>query len=72
MAYGAWTPWARLMALVAEANRDPKKRSRPFGESDFHPFADDTAAPRRGFRMTGAMARRIGDLLHERRQKRGT
>lgn len=28
------------MALLAEQNRDPKRRFSPFGPDDFNPYAD--------------------------------
>ena len=34
-----WQRWAAWMAMFANANRDPKKRSTPFGPKDFDPFA---------------------------------
>jgi hypothetical protein len=34
-----WGRTSSLMAIIAEANRDKKKRSRPFKPSDFNPFA---------------------------------
>jgi hypothetical protein len=33
-----WRLMASLMALIAEPNRNPKKRSKPFVPSDFDPF----------------------------------
>lgn len=33
-----WKRTASLMALFANANRDPKKRSKPYTPNDFDPF----------------------------------
>lgn len=40
----AWDHTASLLVILANANRDPKKRFRPYGLADFHP--DMTSAPR--------------------------
>ena len=34
-----WDHTASIMAIVAEVNRNPKKRSRPYRPADFHPYA---------------------------------
>jgi len=36
-AEAAWAHTSNLMALIAEVNRDPKKRHRPFSAEDFRP-----------------------------------
>lgn len=33
-----WNHTAAVMALLAEANRDPSKRSRPYRPEEFHPL----------------------------------
>lgn len=33
----AWYHTAAIWAILANANRDPKQRSKPFLESDIHP-----------------------------------
>jgi len=33
----AWNHTAAVMALIANCNRDPKKRGKPFEMTDFHP-----------------------------------
>lgn len=33
-----WDQTASILALLAETNRDPKKRYRPFTPADFHPL----------------------------------
>jgi hypothetical protein len=38
-----WDHTAALLALLANAHRDHRQRSEPFGIADFHPFR----APRR-------------------------
>lgn len=35
--YGEWYRWALQMSLMANANRDPKKRARAFEINDFLP-----------------------------------
>ena len=41
-----WNRTASVMALLANVNRDPKKH-RPYGASDFHPYApEDRPAPK--------------------------
>ncbi len=35
----AWGRTASLMALIAEVNRDRKRRGRPFRPADFDPYA---------------------------------
>ncbi len=34
-----WAHTSSVMALIAETNRNPKKRGRPFAPDDFNPFA---------------------------------
>ena len=36
----AWSHTANLMALVANVNRNPRKRSRPYSPVEFHPFVE--------------------------------
>ena len=40
----AWNHTSALLALMANAHRDPKKSS-PFKPADFHPLAKRTSAP---------------------------
>ena len=35
----AWEHTSSLMALVANANRDPKRKPTPFKPADFNPYA---------------------------------
>lgn len=35
----AWSHTAAVMALIANCNRDPKKRRQPWSPDDFHPLA---------------------------------
>ncbi len=51
-----WSRTSALMALIANANRDPK-RSRIFRPSDFDPFA------RGGEKLIKVSAREMGALL---------
>jgi len=37
-----WNRTALLAVLLANPNRDTKKRPRPYGVSDFHPYAKRT------------------------------
>lgn len=39
-----WNHTASLMALIANINRDPRKRTAPFSISDFHPMLQRVAA----------------------------
>ena len=39
-AEGAWEPHAETLAMMANVNRDRKKRARPFSGGEFNPFAD--------------------------------
>jgi hypothetical protein len=34
-----WDHTASILALIANANRDPKKRHQPYQPKDFHPFS---------------------------------
>lgn len=45
-----WNRSAALMALVANCNRDPKRKSSPYQPSDFNPL-HATAAPVRKIKM---------------------
>jgi hypothetical protein len=36
----AWSHTANLMALVANVNRNPRKRARPYSPLEFHPFLE--------------------------------
>lgn len=38
-----WNHTAAVLAMLANAHRDQRRRAEPFGVADFHPFA----APRR-------------------------
>lgn len=35
----SWAHTASIMALIANVNRDPKRRSTPFTANDFNPYA---------------------------------
>lgn len=39
----AWSQTAALCCLIANANRDPKRRPSPFKPADFNPLADRRA-----------------------------
>jgi hypothetical protein len=48
----AWNHTAAMMALVANCNRDPKRRPRPFEPRDFHPMVDVRRRSPRGQVLT--------------------
>lgn len=62
MAYGAWLPWAQLLALTANVHRDTRKRQAPLTAADFHPLERRTASPG-GLPLDGAMIDRLGDFF---------
>lgn len=35
-----WAHTSAILALVANVNRDPKKRARPYKPDDFNPYRD--------------------------------
>lgn len=37
---GEWERAASVMALIANVNRDPKKKASPFRAADFNPFRE--------------------------------
>jgi hypothetical protein len=40
-----WDRTAELCYLIAESNRDPRRRSTPYRPQDFHPFHVDDPRP---------------------------
>jgi len=50
----AWHHTSAVLAMLYNANRDPK-RSRPKSPNDFHPYLVSHAAARRGVPITKAM-----------------
>ena len=40
----AWAHTSSILAMIAEVNRDRKKRSRPFRPADFNPYAAESKA----------------------------
>lgn len=36
----AWDHTSALLAMLANCNRDPKKRPRPYRPADFHPLTE--------------------------------
>ena len=50
----AWEHTSTLLAMLANVNRNPKKRSKPFSPAEFNPF------PQRGRRK--APKRRMRDV----------
>lgn len=58
----AWVPTSHLMALIANVNRDTKKRASPFQPWDFwHP--PGVERPRSGEALTGDVLRLIGPVI---------
>jgi hypothetical protein len=45
-----WTRWSNLLALIAETNRDTKKRRTPYSADEFNPHV--TARRPRGMPLT--------------------
>ncbi|MCC9655284.1 hypothetical protein LOC70_05705 [Rhodopirellula sp. JC737] len=39
-----WRPASAIMAMIAEVNRDPKRRSEPYSPAEFHPLTQREAA----------------------------
>ena len=48
-----WAHTAWLAAMIANANRDTKKRPRPFQPRDFNPMLSRDARKARATRVTG-------------------
>lgn len=42
-----WHHTAKLCVMLAEPHRDRKKRSKPYSEEDFHPYAHEIKQVRR-------------------------
>lgn len=55
----AWQHTAWLACLIANANRNPKKKPSPFTPDDFNPMVSRRQRKRRGIRVT---KENIGDL----------
>jgi len=56
-----WAPFAELLAITANSNRNPKRTPRAFKASDFNPYAKD----RKRKRKRGAIEiteKTIGDV----------
>ena len=41
-----WVQTSAVLAMLANANRDPKKKPRPYQPNDFNPFARRAAKQR--------------------------
>ena len=41
-----WNHTASIHATIANVNRDPKKRKKPFTPEDFHPYHQKAAPPK--------------------------
>ena len=54
-----WDIASAQMALLANINRDAKKRARPYSPADFHPLRD---TPLRGMRITRANIKNLKAL----------
>ena len=66
-ARAAWDRTSLLCALIANANRDPKK-SRPVKPADFNPYAKNDTKQRRGIPITPANIDLLRVLVKDRRQ----
>lgn len=55
-----WNHTAALMAMIAEVNRDAKKRPQPYQPADFHPMGGKRA---KGLPLTPARLGRMADSL---------
>lgn len=51
----AWDRTAAVMALIAEVNRDRKRRPRPYTPADFHPLPGPRPARRRRADLTAGI-----------------
>jgi hypothetical protein len=59
-----WDQTAELLALLANAHRDPKKRRRPYSSADFHPLPRAGARSRpQGIPLTTGMIDMLGNAL---------
>jgi len=57
-----WTRFSPLLALTANAHRDPKKKSSPFSISDFDPYAERREIKDKRTVTMGELKRMIPDL----------
>lgn len=60
--YAAWEKVAQVCAMIAEANRDHKRRSRPYTAQDFFK-RPGSQPPRRGSPLTGGVLRSLKPLF---------
>ena len=65
-ARSAWDRTSLVCALIANANRDPKK-SRPYKPADFNPYAKSDTKGRRGIPITPANIELLKVLVKDRR-----
>lgn len=56
-----WGHTSTLLALIANCNRDPQRRRRPFEPRDFNPYAHATR--KRGVRITAGNIGLLRDLF---------
>ena len=59
----AWTKAAHTMCVIANCNRDPARRSRPFAPADFYPLPLPRGA-RRSHSSTPITPANIDDLIN--------
>jgi hypothetical protein len=64
--FAEWERLSALLCLLANVNRDPKKRRRPFSPHDFF-RRPGTKAPRRGTALTGESFRAMKGLFVKKR-----
>ena len=58
-----WNHTASVMALIAECNRDRKRRPKAFTPADFHPFMEGTKPSTTRIRITPANIQDLKLLL---------
>lgn len=63
-----WAQSAGLMALIANVNRDRKRRPRPFTPADFSPFSEGKR-PLRGVPLTTGNIDQLARVLGVRPRK---
>lgn len=63
-----WAHTASLMALVANCNRDPKKRRRPYTPDDFNPLARSRRRRTGGIPITAENIELLKAFLPENRR----
>lgn len=65
--YAEWERTAQIWAVIAESNRDHKRRSRPYRPTELFQRPGRRAAPR-GVPLTGAAFRAMKGLFVKKRE----